>query len=238
MGLAEELVDRGVTRLVAEGLVRASPEGRIRARIDAMDRVRAARPEEPKGPAAYLVQAIREDFALPPAPDAAAGPRPASEGRVLSCPLSGLSRTLGDGGPPPAQTVPEIPANRRTFQTHGGPEHRECGRAAIWHGSSGAIWHHPASPFSEPPPRVKDSTAGHLEAGHRRPHKTYLPPCMAINLEKDHSILPEAVLRRDSARMTEHGRESGCLRPAVTGAHERRDTHPLGHRAGRPQGRR
>ena len=34
----------------------------------------------------------------------------------------------------------------------------------------------------------------------------------------------------------EHGRDSGCLRPAVTGVHERRDPHPLGHRAGRPAG--
>src|SRR3954468_22938820 len=39
---------------------------------------------------------------------------------LLSCPLFGLSRTPGGGGPPPTRTDPEIPANRRTFETHGG----------------------------------------------------------------------------------------------------------------------
>src|SRR3954464_6491704 len=30
-----------------------------------------------------------------------------------------VSRTLGGGGPPPTRTDPEIPANRRTLETHG-----------------------------------------------------------------------------------------------------------------------
>jgi hypothetical protein len=51
-----------------------------------------------------------------------------SRRKVLGCPLSGLSRTPGGGGPPPTRTDPEIPANRSTLETHrgtGAPRVRE-----------------------------------------------------------------------------------------------------------------
>lgn len=61
---------------------------------------------------------------------------------LLSCPLSGFSRTLGDPGPPRR-------AATHVFQGilgHSGPEkgclHRKCGRTAIWRGSFEAIWRH------------------------------------------------------------------------------------------------
>src|SRR4051812_17055929 len=48
------------------------------------------------------------------------GLHPLTQSPVSSAELFGLSRTLGGGGLPPTRTDPEIPANRRTFETHGG----------------------------------------------------------------------------------------------------------------------
>ncbi|HMB04387.1 MAG TPA: hypothetical protein VKP69_11700 [Isosphaeraceae bacterium] len=58
-GLEQELVSRGVTRGVAAELVRDFPEDRIKAQIENVDRTR----RKIRDKAAYLVSAIREDFA-------------------------------------------------------------------------------------------------------------------------------------------------------------------------------
>jgi hypothetical protein len=62
-GLVRELIDRGVTAAKARDLVRDFPEDRIKAQIENVDRTR----RKIKDKAAYLVSAIREDFATPKA---------------------------------------------------------------------------------------------------------------------------------------------------------------------------
>jgi hypothetical protein len=64
-GLERELIDRGVTRGVAAELVRDFSEARIKTQIEAVDRTR----RKIKDKAAYLVSAIREDFATSKAID-------------------------------------------------------------------------------------------------------------------------------------------------------------------------
>jgi hypothetical protein len=64
-GLAKELADRGVTVTGAIELASTFPEDRIRAQIAAVDWLRANRPKKVSDPAAYLVKAIREDYAPP-----------------------------------------------------------------------------------------------------------------------------------------------------------------------------
>ncbi len=43
--------------------------------------------------------------------------------RLAGATFSWLSHTFGGGGPTPAVTDPENPANRRTHRDAGGPEH-------------------------------------------------------------------------------------------------------------------
>lgn len=64
-GLAKELIDRGITQAVAVELVGTFPEDRIRAQIERVDWLRAKKPKKLGDPAAYLVGAIREDYAPP-----------------------------------------------------------------------------------------------------------------------------------------------------------------------------
>ena len=62
-GLARELIDRGVSRGVAIELVVTYPEERIRAQIERLDWLRETKPKRVKDRGAYLVEAIREDYA-------------------------------------------------------------------------------------------------------------------------------------------------------------------------------
>ena len=64
-GLERELVDRGVTRAVAAELVRDYPEGRIAAQIERADWLRRKRPQKIGDLGAYLVGAVRDDYAAP-----------------------------------------------------------------------------------------------------------------------------------------------------------------------------
>ena len=64
-GLERELVDRGVTRAVAADLVREFPEARVRAQLEQTDWLRETKPKRVKDLGAYLVGAIREDYAPP-----------------------------------------------------------------------------------------------------------------------------------------------------------------------------
>lgn len=64
-GLERELIARGVTASKARELVRDYPEDRIKAQIENLDRTR----RKIKDKAAYLVSAIREDFATSKAID-------------------------------------------------------------------------------------------------------------------------------------------------------------------------
>jgi hypothetical protein len=64
-GLERELVDRGVTRSVAADLVRDFPEERLRRQVEVVDWLRETKPKRIKDLGAYLVGAIREDYAAP-----------------------------------------------------------------------------------------------------------------------------------------------------------------------------
>ena len=64
-GLERELVERGVTRGVAAELVTTYPEERLRAQIERLDWLRETKPKRVKDRGAYLVEAIREDYAPP-----------------------------------------------------------------------------------------------------------------------------------------------------------------------------
>jgi hypothetical protein len=64
-GLVRELVDRGVTRSVAAELIRDFPADRITAQLERLDWLRETKPKRVKDLGAYLVGAIREDYAPP-----------------------------------------------------------------------------------------------------------------------------------------------------------------------------
>ncbi len=64
-GLERELVEHGVTRGVAAELVTTYPEERLRAQIERLDWLRETKPKRVKDRGAYLVEAIREDYAPP-----------------------------------------------------------------------------------------------------------------------------------------------------------------------------
>ncbi len=64
-GLVLELVERGVTRSVAAEVVRDFPEAQIQAQIERADWLRETKPKRVKDLGAYLVEAIRKDFAPP-----------------------------------------------------------------------------------------------------------------------------------------------------------------------------
>ena len=65
-GLENELVIRGVTASTAREVVSEFPEERIREQIERADFLRAKKPGKVKDLGAYLVKAIRDDFAPPP----------------------------------------------------------------------------------------------------------------------------------------------------------------------------
>lgn len=65
-GLEHELVIRGMTAATARELVRDFSEDRIKGQIERADFLRATRPGKVKDLGAYLVKAIRDDFAPPP----------------------------------------------------------------------------------------------------------------------------------------------------------------------------
>jgi hypothetical protein len=64
-GLEKDLIDRGVSRGVAVELARDVSEERIRAQIERADWLRETKPKRIKDLGAYLVEAIREDYAAP-----------------------------------------------------------------------------------------------------------------------------------------------------------------------------
>jgi hypothetical protein len=61
----QELVQHGVTATVAAELVRNYPEEKITAQIERVDWLIEKKPEKIAEPAAYLVQAIKNDYAAP-----------------------------------------------------------------------------------------------------------------------------------------------------------------------------
>jgi hypothetical protein len=63
--LERELIARGVTRITAAELVRDYPEERIAAQVEALDWLSRGSPKKVGDPAAYLVDAIRKDYAAP-----------------------------------------------------------------------------------------------------------------------------------------------------------------------------
>ena len=63
--LEQELIQRGVTALVAQELVRDYPEEKVRAQIERLDWLIEKKPEKIAEPAAYLVQAIKNGYAAP-----------------------------------------------------------------------------------------------------------------------------------------------------------------------------
>jgi len=63
--LEQELIQRGVTALVAQELVRDYPEDKVRVQIERVDWLIEKKPEKIAEPAAYLVQAIKSDYAAP-----------------------------------------------------------------------------------------------------------------------------------------------------------------------------
>jgi len=64
-GLEHELISRGVTASTAREVVRGFPEDRIKAQVERADFLRAKSPSKVKDMGAYLVAAIRDDFAPP-----------------------------------------------------------------------------------------------------------------------------------------------------------------------------
>jgi hypothetical protein len=65
-GLESELIGRGVSGGVAAELVGAYPEDHIRAQLEAVDWLRARRPGRIQDVGAYLTDAIRKGYAVPP----------------------------------------------------------------------------------------------------------------------------------------------------------------------------
>jgi hypothetical protein len=63
--LEQELIQRGVTAATAQELVNQHTEERIRAQIERLDWQLDKKPERIEEPAAYLVQAIKNDYAAP-----------------------------------------------------------------------------------------------------------------------------------------------------------------------------
>ena len=63
--LERELVLRGITLAVASELVAGYPEERIRAQMERLDWLTEKKPEKIDDPAAYLVGAIKNDYAAP-----------------------------------------------------------------------------------------------------------------------------------------------------------------------------
>jgi hypothetical protein len=64
-GWERELIARGVTRITAAELVRDYPEGRIAVQVEALDWLSRGALKKVGDPAAYLVDAIRKDYAAP-----------------------------------------------------------------------------------------------------------------------------------------------------------------------------
>ena len=64
-GMEKELIDRGVSRGVAAKLIRDFPEERVRRQIEAVDWLRETKPKRIADVGAYLVDAIRQDYAAP-----------------------------------------------------------------------------------------------------------------------------------------------------------------------------
>jgi Replication initiator protein A len=64
-GPERELVERGVTRGVAAELARDFAEDRIRRQVEVVDWLRETKPQRVKDLGAYLVEAIRGDYAAP-----------------------------------------------------------------------------------------------------------------------------------------------------------------------------
>jgi len=64
-GLVQELVARGVTAAAAREVVKSFPEDRVRVQIERVDYLQAKKPKKIADQAAYLVAAIREDYAPP-----------------------------------------------------------------------------------------------------------------------------------------------------------------------------
>lgn len=63
--LERELIERGVTSAVAAEMTRDHPEEKIRAQIERLDWLKEKKPEKIDDPAAYLVGAIKADYAAP-----------------------------------------------------------------------------------------------------------------------------------------------------------------------------
>jgi Replication initiator protein A len=63
--LENELIDRGVTATVAREVVKDFPEDRVRIQMEQVDWLREKKPKKIADVAAYLVKAIRDDFAPP-----------------------------------------------------------------------------------------------------------------------------------------------------------------------------
>ena len=63
--LERELIQRGVTAPVAGELVRDHAEDKVRAQIERLDWLIEKKPEKIADPAAYLVEAIKNDYAAP-----------------------------------------------------------------------------------------------------------------------------------------------------------------------------
>ncbi len=107
-GLERELVERGVTPSVAAELVRDFPADRIAAQLERLDWLRETKPKRVKDLGAYLVGAIREDYA-PPAGFEAKAARAARE-------TAARGRSLGRSRPGrqrPARGPPRL-GSRRT----------------------------------------------------------------------------------------------------------------------------
>jgi hypothetical protein len=63
--LEQELIQHGVTAVVAQELVRDYSEDKVRAQIERINWLIEKKPEKITEPAAYLVQAIKNDYAAP-----------------------------------------------------------------------------------------------------------------------------------------------------------------------------
>lgn len=63
--LEQELIGRNITPAIAAELVRCHPEEKIRAHMERVDWLVEKKPEKVEDPAAYLVGAIRNDYAPP-----------------------------------------------------------------------------------------------------------------------------------------------------------------------------
>lgn len=63
--LEQELIARNITPAIASELVRCNPEEKIRAQMERIDWLIEKKPAKVEDPAAYLVGAIRNDYAVP-----------------------------------------------------------------------------------------------------------------------------------------------------------------------------